>query len=173
MAEKYSESVKRALDKLDYNFHELTCSQEGKKIYSTEMEDMTGGLVRKMKIIVDEKASTLTFQACLETDVPCQMHPEVYKLINEVQSKWYFVRMYLNSEDDLMVDYKAILERVEASLVFQENVKRITKDIIDVSMRYASLASKAIHENEKSWGSRLADWQINLNPFQGGGSYGI
>ncbi|MCI9531541.1 MAG: hypothetical protein HFH38_07295 [Lachnospiraceae bacterium] len=173
MAQKYAECVKQALDKLDCDFQELTCNQENKKTYSAMMADPTGELSRRLKVTVDEGASSLTFQACLEADVPSGMHPEIYKLINEVQNRWYFVRMYLDGNDSLMADYKVILERIEASRVFQENVKRITQHVIDVSMKYAGLAHKAIHENEKAWCSRLAAGQINLNPFQEGGSYGI
>ncbi len=173
MAEKYAESVKKALDKLEYDFQELASNQPQKTIYSAQIESSTGELVRKMKLVVDEKEKSLTFRTCLEAGVPYQMHPEIYQLINEVQNKWYFVRMYLNCDDDLIADYKTVLERLEASLAFQDNVRRIAQNVIDVSMRYAALAHKAVHENEKLLKSRLSESQINLNPFQEGGSYDV
>ena len=147
--------------------------------YKEETYEMVGEqkhrvfkLGQTMDIIVDEKQNSIVMRSCLEKNVPDIMRPKVYEWINEMQNKWYFVRMYLNQEGELMADYKITLKRAEASLVFQENVIEVVKSVVHVTLQYASAAFKIIHDSNDI-GTKLTVKQVNLNPFEGGSCYGI
>lgn len=172
MESKYLKFVKDALEHMPYNFREVKRDGDGSVQYATEISNTRGMLTKTMDIIVDEKQNSIVMRSCLEKNVPDIMRPKVYEWINEMQNKWYFVRMYLNQEGELMADYKITLKRAEASLVFQENVIEVVKSVVHVTLQYASAAFKIIHDS-KDIGTKLTVKQVNLNPFEGGSCYGI
>lgn len=171
MPSNYQEYVKSVLDEIDYGF-ELYAQEEDAAVYSTELRACKGHMMQ-FYLFAEEELGTIYLRASLENNLPKDKYPEFYKLFNQIHADNPCLRMFITEDGELVADCAILPVGAMEFCEFQEVLSDMVHSLQEFIWEYSDQIFSMIQEEEKPQADSLKAEQINLNPFEGGGSYGI
>ncbi len=166
MAGAYQEIVKQVLNQFGKVSNTEERDKEGFIKYSLSYGNPCHSL--KMNVSVSEKSKIIRIVTCLAEGIPENRHREIYKLINDLQNEWLYMRIYMTNENDLVAEYQMMLYQPkgrESVNGFIENLQSVFRFATNITMNYAECVQNILKQGAVGSKTSLKLSQIRLNPF--------
>lgn len=113
-----------------FSSHEVSEEQKGDyTLYTTQITDKTGSIQRKLEVEA-RRGDVMHMKLCIAVGVreKCSM-TQLYSWINKKQDKYYYGRVYVDSQGNLITDYQCHI-RVDTDSKTSE--RKGAKDVYEI-----------------------------------------